>query len=438
MIKNTLKKNRLFFYRPLLHLMVLMLTLSMMTCSPTIQSAFLTSDRLDKQPSAYENPVKTNATLCDNALHYAPDTAHLDHTAMKYIRVNVHFMNASDSSQNFNGAEGIQYAKDLIYHANIPLRNNKKMFLPKGNNTAVLPLRYEYVLTPATDDPNDKGVYFHYDDELFYFVQVGKNRNLGSRTVLNKYNVGGDTIMNLFIMPHHPDSIASPTYKVTHTGIALGNSVKIAGLYESDKPVWFFKGLVNHEIGHVLGLSHTWSYPDGCEDTPQNPNCWNKTQTGPCKDNASNNVMDYNSRQNAWSPCQIGRIHRMFSNTYGRSRKILVKNWCTLNPNKSIIITDSVHWKGAKDLEGHLTIENGGYLRISCRVSIPKGGKITVKPGGTLVLDQSLIHNACGDTWQGIEVQTLKKISGKVVSMGEIRLENMDNPLVESTQEPKE
>lgn len=438
MIKNTSKKNQLSFFRSILYATVFIATLLMTTCTPTIQSMFLTAEILDEQPSAYENPAKTNATLCDNALNYAPDTAHLDHTPMKYIRVNVHFMNSSDSSQNFNGAEGIKYAKSLIYHSNIPLRNNKQMFLPKGNNTPVLPLRYEYVLTPATDDPNDKGVYFHYDDELFYFVQVGKDRNLGSRTVLKKYNVGGDTIMNLFIMPHHPDSIASPTYAVTHTGIALGNSVKIAGLYESDKPVWFFKGLVNHEIGHVLGLSHTWAYPDGCDDTPQNRNCWNTTKTGPCKDGASNNVMDYNSRQHAWSPCQIGRIHRMFGNTYSRSRKILVKNWCTLHEDRSIVITDSVHWKGAKDLEGHLTIEDGGYLRISCRVSIPKGGKITVKPGGTLVLDQSLIHNDCGDTWQGIEVQTLKKTSGKVISMGKIRLENMDNPLVESTEEPEE
>lgn len=437
MIKNTSKKNRFSSFSFILYLILLIGVLFTSTCTPKIQSMFLITEILEKQPSAYDNPAKTNSEFCNNALNYAPDTAHLDHTPMKYIRVNVHFMNSSDSSQNFNGKEGIEYAKSLIKYSNLPLKDNKKMFLPKGNNTSVLPVQYEYVLTAATDDPSDKGVYFHYDDDLFFFVQVGRNRNLGSRKVLKKYNVGSDTIMNLFIMPHHPDSIASPSYAVTHTGIALGNSVKIAGLYESEKPVWFFKGLVNHEIGHVLGLSHTWSYPDGCDDTPQNQNCWNQTKSGPCKDGASNNVMDYNSRQHAWTPCQIGRIHRMFGNIRGRSRKVLIPNWCTLHADKHIVITDSVHWKGAKDLEGHLTIENGGYLKISCRVSIPKGGKITVKPGGTLVLDQSFLHNACDDTWQGIEVQSLKKLQGKVISMGKIRLENMDNPLVEP-QEPKE
>ena len=435
MTEKTAKKSPLSMFRFTHFIGLLAVVILMAACSPSVQSLFLNYDLLEQRPSAYDNPLKTNSTLCDDALNYAPDTAHLEHTPMKYIRVNVHFMNSSDSSQNFNGAEGIEYAKSLIRYSNIPLRDNKKMFLPKGNETPVLPLRYEYVLTPATDDPNDEGVYFHYDDELFYFVQVGVDRNLASRTVLNKYNVGGDTIMNLFIMPHHPDSIASPTYSVTHTGIALGNNVKVAGLYESDKPVWFFKGLINHEIGHVLGLSHTWSFPDGCDDTPTHQNCWNKTQAGPCKDGASNNVMDYNSRQNAWTPCQIGRIHRMFANVYSRSRKILVDNWCHLNPDRHIIITDSIHWKGEKDLEGHLTIAEGGYLRVSCRLSIPKGGKITVKSGGTLVLDQSLIHNACGDTWQGIVVEKQQKTAGKVVALGNIRLENMDNPLVSSIVE---
>lgn len=436
MKKNT-RKNTNFSLRDTFSVLIPILTVLCFTaCTPTLQRAFLTSETLEKRPSAFENPAKTNSEMCNDALNYAPDTAHINHTTMKYVRVNVHFMNRSDSSENFNGAEGIKYAQQLIYYSNLPLASNKKMFLPEGNTTAVLPQRYTYVLTPATDDPNDKGVYFHYDDDLYYFVRVGRNQNLTNRAVLNKYNVGSDTIMNLFIMPHHPDSIKSKTYDIAGTGIAMGNNVKVAGLFESGKPIWFFKGLINHEIGHVLGLAHTWRYSDGCDDTPNNPNCWNNTKTPPCNGLVSNNVMDYNSRQHAWTPCQIGRIHRMFANTQSRSRKILIPNWCTLHDDQHIFITDSIHWKGEKDLEGHLTIEDGGYLRISCRLSIPENGKITVKPGGTLVLDQCTIHNACDKEWEGIEVQTLgKKKIGKVVSLGDIRLVQMKNPLVKAAAE---
>jgi hypothetical protein len=427
MLKKTSKSKKNVLRRAYIGLILISVSMFIIQCTPTIQSAFATIATIDARAIESENPNKSNSDWCENTLNYTPDTAHLDHFPMKYVRINIHFMNSSDSTHNFNGEEGIKYAESLIYYANLPLQENQQMFLPKGNNTPVLPVQYTYVLTSATNSPEDKGVYFHYDDDLYYFIQVGKDRNLASRTVLDKYNVGEDTILNLFVMPHHPDSIASPTYSLTETGIALGNSVKIAGLFEGDKPIWHFKGLINHEIGHVLGLSHTWRYNDGCDDTPANPNCWNITTTAPCNDNASNNVMDYNSRQNAWTPCQIGRIHQTFANTLSRSRKVLIPNWCQLHEDKHIFITDSIHWKGAKDLEGNLTIKSGGYLKISCRVSIPENGKITVEPGGTLILDQSFIHNDCGKKWQGIEIQTQGKKVGKVVSVGKIRLEQMMN-----------
>ncbi|NJN77866.1 MAG: hypothetical protein HC803_05660 [Saprospiraceae bacterium] len=399
-------------------------------CTPKLEMMFLTKETLKQESSEFENPDKTNSILCNEALHYAPDTMHLDHTPMKYIRVNFHFMNSTDSANNLYGQKALDYAQSLLFYANHSLNENYKMFLPPNNNTPVLPTQYRYVLYSQPNIEGDNGVYSHFDDDLYFFVRVGKHRNLADKRVINLYNVGEDTILNLFIMPHHPDSAASPTYRAEGTGIALGNSVKIAGLTDSKEPIWNFKGLVNHEIGHVLGLSHTWQYNDGCDDTPNHPNCWNITTNAPCNTQTSNNVMDYNSRQHAWSPCQIGRVHRHLSDENNRARRTLIPNWCTLHDDRHIIIKDTIHWKGEKDLEGHLTIEDGGVLKISCRVSIPEHGKITVKPGGTLILNQCHLHNSCGKTWTGIEIQTLKKKSGQVTSRGNIRLENMENKIV--------
>lgn len=401
-------------------------------CTPKLEMMFLTKEILQKESVAIENENKTRITdACNDALNYAPDTLHLNHTPMKYIRVNVHFMNSADSSQNLYGEEAYKYAKALIYYSNLPLEKNDKMFLPVGNTNPALPIQYRYVLYNQPHIEGDNGVYCHFDDELYFFVRVGKDRNLGDRKVIDKYNVGEDTILNVFIMPHHPDSVASPTYSPDRTGIALGNSVKIAGLTESKEPVWVFKGLVNHEIGHVLGLSHTWRYNDGCDDTPNNPNCWNITKNAPCDTEASNNVMDYNSRQSAWSPCQIGRVHRHLSDERNRARRVLIPNWCTLHDDQHIVITDTVYWRGEKDLEGHLTIESGGFLEISCRISIPENGKITVKPGGTLILNDCRLHNSCGKIWEGIEIQKLGKKMGAVVSKGEVKFENMRQKIEE-------
>ena len=56
-----------------------------------------------------------------------------------------------------------------------------------------------------------------------------------------------------------------------------------------------------HELGHSLGLLHTWNQDDGCDDTPRNAGCWGDT--------CSNNMMDYNASQSALTACQLGIIH---------------------------------------------------------------------------------------------------------------------------------
>ncbi|PIP55023.1 MAG: hypothetical protein COX07_02175 [Bacteroidetes bacterium CG23_combo_of_CG06-09_8_20_14_all_32_9] len=55
---------------------------------------------------------------------------------------------------------------------------------------------------------------------------------------------------------------------------------------------------IRHELGHNLGLWHTWSQYDYCDDTPYNQGCWNLNEpsTNPlCSliTNVTNNVMDY-------------------------------------------------------------------------------------------------------------------------------------------------
>jgi hypothetical protein len=137
--------------------------------------------------------------------------------------------------------------------------------------------------------------------------------------------------------------------------------------------------------------------------------------------------MDYNATQNAWTPCQIGRIHAVLSREDSRPRRFLRPEWCTLHADRGVVIRDSVTWQGAKDLEGHLLIEDGGVLTVRCRVSLPPGARITVQPGGTLILDNARLHNACGDEWEGIEVVRRGERRGEVLFLGEPVVEDARN-----------
>ncbi len=358
--------------------------------------------------------------------HYIPDTNHLDHSPVKYIRVNIHWVNAADSSKNLNGQEAIEFTKGWLHTANKDLETNNKLWFPYKNNIPVIPTRYRYVLTPDPEQPEGEGIYFHYDDELCYYIHKGKDRNLFDRRVIQKYRVGEDSILNIFVMPHHPDSVASSTYLAGSVGVALGNHIKIAGIVENGGPYWQYRGVLNHEVGHVFGLVHAWVGNDGCEDTPPHKGeCWTRTKEPPCDTMATNNVMDYNALQNAWTPCQIGRVHRSMSSAGTRPRKLLIPRWCALDDSKTITIKDSIVWQSAKDLEGHLIIENGGVLTTDCRLSLPPGGKLIIKPGGLLNLGSNArLHNDCGQQWDGIIIQELGAKKGKITRMEGARIEN--------------
>ena len=232
------------------------------------------------------------------------------------------------------------------------------------------------------------------------------------------------------MLAHQPDSIISKTYNAWSQGITLGNHIKVAGQWAKKKSAWQLVKLTNHEIGHVFGLSHSWAYSDGCDDTPKNPNCWNYTETGPCKDQVSNNMMDYNAHQNALSPCQLGRIHRNFSRLKSRQRAILVEDWCVLDSTiKDMYISTNRVWKGAKDIRSNIVVESGAVLKVTCRISMPEHSTITVQPGELLILERATLHNACNKLWKGIKIETKGDLKGRVVLLEDSNILDVEHSL---------
>jgi len=350
---------------------------------------------------------------CRDPLNYVPDPEHLDHFPMKYIKVNFHVIRNDEGLGNFGEKEGTKYMNQLLWNATGKLKNNVKMKLPLGNDTPVLPMRYTYVLTPDPSIPGDDGIYFHNDDEHYYVNIKGKNKNNYDRSVFEKYGIQKGEVLNVMVQDVHLDSLGSKTFKASSNGIAFSTWVKGGYWYQAVNTAKEVNGKItyplkwipplnlNHEIGHVFSLKHSWRR-DGCDDTPMHSNCWSSTGKPPCEV-ASNNMMDYNPYRNAVTPCQIGNF-LMTASRNPTKRNLLIKSWCKWKENKTIRISEDIEWNACKELEGHIIIENGGKLTIRCKVALPATARIEVRPGGALVLDGAEIYNDCGQEWDGIKV----------------------------------
>ncbi len=198
------------------------------------------------------NPNKS----CRDPLNYTPDLYHPEYTVLAEIRINMHFMDLETGLHNFNEDEGRKFALAVLKGCNDHLANNVQMHLPLNNNVLVLPTRYQLKLTGVKGVNGDDGIYFHEDAELYYYIH-GRNTNRNNRDVIRKYELHQDSVINIFFMPHHPDSVGRPKYKAVGTGIMLGTNVKVAQIFSKNPPPASCIGLLNHEIGHVIGLIHT-------------------------------------------------------------------------------------------------------------------------------------------------------------------------------------
>lgn len=107
---------------------------------------------------------------CENTINYAGTEENPEHIPILYINVNIHYMlqegsdpgNFKETTTAVTDIKGYDYASQVIDEANDKLSeiHLNAINLPIGNSLPNLEARYRYILT---------GVYFHRDDDFYYF-----------------------------------------------------------------------------------------------------------------------------------------------------------------------------------------------------------------------------------------------------------------------------
>lgn len=320
----------------------------------------------------------------------------------KTIRVIIHFPLKSNGTENFTETKdcngnvssdynGYWFAEKFIERANDCLQHNEKMKQQLSNrDIKVKPINIQFELA---------GVVFHRNDNLFCPI-VGDNTLAAYTTMLNQCE-------NLVGQTNKEEAIHVFLYKgLVGYGISQGSVCVVSGVdtvyndfihYDNGDNTnnWYFDGkivrLSLHEIGHCLTLEHPklygdtvevrkLNYDDDCADTPtyrellsdgyKDPYEWNGEKS-------SNNVMDYNASQSAWTPCQIEKVHKNIAQRKYLYPNLFKTNTSTvtgyINQGNKVVIAKNVTAK-------NVTVPKDRALYINCD-EFQTSGEFEVKLG---------------------------------------------------------
>lgn len=341
---------------------------------------------------------------CNLSSNYTPNEQYLDNYPIVYVRVDNHVFQRDDGSGNFeNTVADINHLQTVIDSVNY-LFSHLKMPIPSGN--LVTDSRIQFVMGNTHFYQNSTvGVGMTSKDgwvkEDSALAIVHANPNM---TFDEKFNT-------LHIFHGVPDTSIGQGFGGAARGLGNKNYLFVNGYYGNykadsydgtlDYSVQAHAGHLAHEIGHSLGLPHTFGQYL-CSD-------YSRTRS------TTNNFMDYMEGpivydEESLTVCQIGKIHHYLKGLGPSSYNIddcVIDTYCTVGSSEDVIIEagEIDIWENARFLNGNLVIKNGGVLRIKCYTSIPSDGKIVVEKGGKLVLDGGIISNECGSQWQGIFVE---------------------------------
>jgi hypothetical protein len=269
------------------------------------------------------------------------------------------------------------------------------------------------------------GIYFHQDD-----IGWTNNGSSCNNYCFANFSVDPEHSLNIFFYGHN---IGNGVFGGCGPGMLgeCSNFVALQNLYTQflNSPPsgnylggspWATMPLIFHEIGHCLGLRHSWDSNSQFPDKPTESfgNWCNPTNQSGC----SNNVMSYSVDKSYLSPQQVGHIHQLLTGSW---RGKLLES-CFYDPSLTISVNNGQinTWDWGKTIGGDLIISNNSTLIVKCKISMPEGGKVIVQPGSRLIIDGGSFVNNCDGMWEGIEVWGNANLAQNFTNQGVVELKN--------------
>jgi hypothetical protein len=380
--------------------------------------------------------VNENVGANSNDALYVPEPS----MEIKTVRLVLHVMQRSDSTLNLNENDSLhlKWLNNCDDYLNFLMSNLQEEWCDGvlTNSPYVQDSRIRFKTEAVVWHQDDQGwnnnsTTFAQSDVTLCSSYCYDNFALDREHVLNIYIIGSTRTLEGYEYSPSPDEVmkgCGPGYYGPSS-----NYITLVGLYDNflrypqgyygdssyiGQP-WVEYPLLLHEIGHCLGLLHSWTPTqemlfDLC-DTDYMPSCIPESTI-----NCSNNVMSYSNTRLNFNYLQLAHMHQLLS---GGSRTAMLCE-CIRDESRDVEIENDQTWLTGKVFGGNLIVNSGVTLIIKCKVNMPKGGAIIIKPGGKIIIDGGVCTNSCGYFWNGIEVWGQDNQPQLASTQGSLELKN--------------